>query len=390
MFYSKGYVSPRLAGVSYTSDDDYRLPTIPILSIVQLSFQPDVNIHDESQPVARLWEASLEFVSSISGFVDLHWAVLERQPQVVIVLIQWENGIAWKEFQCSVGFSLLLGFLTEGCFNRAVRLSLPSTFAGPDRILELVSFEFPSNVSARDRRRFKYEWNELFEDFSTDDLPELISACGGWMEKDEPDEEPYFAGLLVWKKAENDGPRQWSTSTKVREKIKALSDQADLVISALSGPLHHESRKSLEAHDGVSPSVPAGSTAPLLNFPILKVPVTRRYLENKRFFKNVDLSLRETVEAAQANKCLFPGPCGSYFAMGTISQYNLPSIPDNSAPFAVDVVWFRMDMRKSQISQAFRDLRIKILTLPEHATVRWGRDNDRAGYIDRIALLVCT
>lgn len=66
---------PSLAGVLYdlTADTDWP-PTTPVVSILQLTFHPEVNTNDQEQSVATLWRGSVKYVSTIPSFRTLHCA----------------------------------------------------------------------------------------------------------------------------------------------------------------------------------------------------------------------------------------------------------------------------------------------------------------------------
>ncbi|RDW91799.1 hypothetical protein BP5796_01193 [Coleophoma crateriformis] len=107
MFNQGVKVHPYLNDVPYTKLADNQLPLTPVLSILRLSFYPDVNMTDQSQPISNLWHSSLEFVSTIPGFRKLHWAVEHQQPaENIILLIQWESGLSVPfRLQSSAGLS---------------------------------------------------------------------------------------------------------------------------------------------------------------------------------------------------------------------------------------------------------------------------------------------
>lgn len=212
-------MKPCLRRICFDSTDWERLPATPILSILQLKFISEVNLEDTSQPVSALWRKSVEFVSTLPGFQGLYWAPVNQSA--VIILIPWDSGTAWSRFQCSLGFSMLLGYL-ENVTNRCVQLALPVDLSNACFRLELVSYGFPApsdisqNVPEERQSNFKERWNSSLQPGVINDM---LYACGDWIEDDylikkrffgfshpgSPIEENfkvanhYFAGLVFWR-----------------------------------------------------------------------------------------------------------------------------------------------------------------------------------------------
>lgn len=179
MIYAQVKIKPCLQGIPYDSEKNVdRLPTTPILSILQFTFSPGVDISEPSQPASTLWHASLEFISTIPGFQGLYWGLVNQASpsQQVLVLIQWDSGLAWRRFQCSIGFRMLQGYVRES-YNRCVQLSLPAKISSSTSrcILELVSYHFSPKVARRNPslQDFKTRWESAL-------LP-LLSNLSGQM-----------------------------------------------------------------------------------------------------------------------------------------------------------------------------------------------------------------
>ncbi|PYH79530.1 hypothetical protein BO82DRAFT_434050 [Aspergillus uvarum CBS 121591] len=116
------------------------LPRTPVLNLIRFKFRPEADFIDEQHVAHTLWQQSLVFISTVSGFQRLLWAPISDESRRVVLLIQWRDGIAWQEFQLSFGLGLLLPLLQEvPPLNHSITLTLPPCFAsGPGHFLELV------------------------------------------------------------------------------------------------------------------------------------------------------------------------------------------------------------------------------------------------------------
>ncbi|KAJ5701093.1 hypothetical protein N7488_008641 [Penicillium malachiteum] len=207
-------MKPSLGGIWYDSLDWKHLPATPLLSILQFKFSSDVNLEDTSQAVSVLWHKSVEFVSTLPGFQGLYWVPVSQIA--VIALIQWDSGLAWSRFQCSLGFSMLLGYL-EDITNRCVQHALPDYLCSTGFRLEVFSYGFPGSHDASTQRQsnFKERWNSSLQ---LDKMDNMLYAFGDWIEDDYESymriprasnlplmkegfkvDDHYFAGLLFWK-----------------------------------------------------------------------------------------------------------------------------------------------------------------------------------------------
>ncbi len=145
MFNTHVAITPRLKNIAYNSKEALadHLPADPVLSILQFTYHPGVNVAEPSQRAHALWQKSLEFVSTVPGFQGMYWAPVDHTSphQQIIVLIQWDSGHSWKRFQSSLGFSMMLGYV-ESVSNRCIQSVLPVNLPISDSLLELASFRF--------------------------------------------------------------------------------------------------------------------------------------------------------------------------------------------------------------------------------------------------------
>lgn len=116
----------RFQNLRYFSKDLDQPLAYSVLSILHFSFYPGVDFSESLQPASLLWWNSLEFISTIPGFRDLSWAPVDdaSADQQVIVLVQWGNQHSWKLFQSSLGFSIMLNYISS-ISNRYLQLALP-------------------------------------------------------------------------------------------------------------------------------------------------------------------------------------------------------------------------------------------------------------------------
>lgn len=203
MIHAQVKIKPSLHKIPYDSRrDEDELPPTPILSILQFTFRSGVDLGDTSQPfsTAKFFGVCVDnsrFPRTLLGTSEPGSA-----SQLIIILIQWDSGLAWERFQCSIGFSMLLGYL-ETCYNRCIQLALPADLSSSSTLLELVSYRFPSGSSNLKRAEiderilhFTAQWESMLNLQVVNDAAKLIAACGGWLEKDYKSENMYFAGLL--------------------------------------------------------------------------------------------------------------------------------------------------------------------------------------------------
>ena len=389
---------PSLAGISYSSTTDTDWPLAnPVVSIVQLIFHPNVDVNDQKQPVATLWRSSLEYVSTIPGFQTLHWAPVKQSPtQCLILLIQWDSGLAWKRFQCSLGFSMLLGYLSPGQFNRCLQLELPADMINSDCNLEIASFQFsynetsPSKAEIREsEEKFSAQWGSICHEVmsSGDDHVRLIASCGDWIEKDYKTESQFFTGLLFWKLTANqvDSPQRLleGNINNISSKIMALSQEAGSVVSTITNQLNHESSHTLRPQKSVS------STQVNYQHPILNTPVTRQcdVKSTERQGHSQDPIHVESVKQTKSRQRVCPGPAGNWCPMGNVSQHGLPVL-GGSDKRMLEIVMFDLQTTDSYAMRLFQELRIELWKLGDCPLLRWGIDRNNTGCYSSVYLLI--
>lgn len=324
-------MKPSLGGICYDSSEWEQLPVTPILSILQFKFTSEVNLEDPSQRASVLWQKSVEFVSSLQGFQGLYWAPVNQTT--VIILIQWDSGPAWARFQCSLGFSMLLGYL-EYVINRCIQLALPKSLTNSAFRLELVSYDFSTrsdashNALEERQSMFKKQWESLCQPSGIDDM---IYACGDWLEDDyliqkqhlgfgqagqkEKDfkvESRYFAGLVFWK-----DDLDLNIPSKIANKFAILAQEANAVTASMTEHIRYI-RVDTPAVPGAIPSQQTWNYQ-LFNTTVIRRSdlddASRREYEDKIHLKAVEKSFTD------GDRRRVPSPAGTWFRMGSINQY---------------------------------------------------------------------
>ncbi|KAJ5710426.1 hypothetical protein N7488_004582 [Penicillium malachiteum] len=355
------------------------MPACPVLGILHFYFHSGVDILEISQPASTLWEKSLEFVSTIPGFQGLSWATIkDASPhQQIIALIQWESQYSWKLFQSSLGFSMMLGYISE-IFNRCIQLASPIDISGSACHLELVSFGFsntPSGTQLQRKAEFKNKWEMAFSGFKYITAEtELISVCGEWLEKDNDNSEnEFFVGLLFWKSnTEAHSPQilQESNVRKVEDHLESLLEDATGVTSIYTTRLNHVS----SGYSALRPYDLSNFMRFETNHRLFKIPVKPKYAAN--LSANPYGKDNFHLESMRHARGTPPGrvglaPAGIWYPMGVLSQHYLPPgrKDDFPANFPVDcptnmkLISFFAQTGNEQVATSFADLRKKLWKL---------------------------
>ncbi|KAJ5917306.1 hypothetical protein N7466_010860 [Penicillium verhagenii] len=391
-------MKPAVAGICYDSPDWEQLPATPILSILQLKFVSEVNLEDISQTVSVLWRKSVEFVSTIPGFQELYWAPVDQSAATIMVLIQWDSGKAWSRFQCSLGFTMLLGYL-ENVTNRCMQLTLPD-FLSTGFCLELFSYNFPVSQNAPEERQsdFKARWNSLFDVHS---MHNMIFAYGGWIEDDYRSykkgicipallvegfkvENHYFGGF-VFKKTNT----LLQISHEIIDQLAVLASEATYMATCKTKQMRYEGRDL--ATKKPSPSLPSNQST--WRYPLLGTPVNRQCdLEDSDRLDPEDRVHIQSIEESfvRGNKRLVHSPAGTWTQMGSLNQYEV----DNHVPIrtreskaVLEVISFRLLHPSSSFDNLFAGFRVAVWKLRDNPGLWRASDNDDPSQIFLLANL---
>ncbi|KAJ5472757.1 hypothetical protein N7530_006758 [Penicillium desertorum] len=373
-------VVPRFRGLPYYSDKLDQLPD-PVLGILQFTFNPEVDIADASQRASILWQKSLRFVSTIPGFQTLHWSsVNDVSPcQQIIVLIQWENVLGWSLFQSSLGFSMMLGYISQAS-NRCVQLHIPLDI--PDSChLELVSFRFPAALPASqldEEAGFKAKWGNAFSNVNgVIPSSELAHACGQWLQRDKESEDRFFIGLLFWNSTpqiEGHLQLRGGGSQDLTKHIAELIEDAMHVVSACTGQLNHvpgdplpDSTQCQIKHQAFHADVK----------PIYSAKEDQNESGKDRYHvESMSQARRKPRERIAA------GPAGAWYMMAHISQHHLPRQINRSEVDVIQMVSFRARRGNTQVQSQLEALRVKLWKLGDCPPLAWGKEIENEGNSD--------
>jgi hypothetical protein len=375
-------VVPRFDGLPYYSDKLDQLSDDPVLGILQFTFNPEVDVSDASQRASILWQKSLRFVSTIPGFQSLYWSsVNDVSPcQQIIVLIQWENVLGWGLFQSSLGFSMMLGYISQAS-NRCVQLDVPLDI--PDSChLELVSFQFPAALSVSqldEKAGFKAKWGNAFPKPVNGIIlsSELAHACGQWLQRDKESEDQFFIGLLFW----NSTP-QFEGHLQLRgggiqnltKHIAELIEDAMHVVSACTGQLNHVSGDPL-------PDSPQCQIKHQAFHADVKPIYSAKEDQNesgkdKYHVESMSQARRKPRERIAA------GPAGAWYMMAHISQHHLPRQINRSEVDVIQMISFRAQRGNTEVQSQLEALRVKLWKLGDCPPLAWGKENENEGDSD--------
>ncbi|RDW91800.1 hypothetical protein BP5796_01194 [Coleophoma crateriformis] len=148
------------------------------------------------------------------------------------------------------------------------------------------------------------------------------------------------------------------TNTDTRDQVAAFSNEANEVVSTLTQPLHYGHQNMLKPQESVSLPAPI-----MQNYdnPILKTPVTRTYLSKDTVNpRNLDPIHLKTVEMVRSKQRIALGPAGGWYAMGAISQHNLPSSLSPGVKSSITIISFRMKLEDPSVNKIFQEFRVNI------------------------------
>ncbi|CAG8905454.1 unnamed protein product [Penicillium egyptiacum] len=355
-------VIPRFHDLPYYSDKLDQLPDDPVLGILQFTFNPDVDVSDASQRASILWQKSLRFVSTIPGFQRLHWSsVNDVSPcQQIIVLIQWENVLGWRLFQSSLGFSMMLGYISQA--------------------------SNPLSASQLDEKAgFKAKWGNAFPKPVNGIIPssELAHACGQWLQRDQESEDQFFIGLLFWNSTpqfEGHLQLRGGGSQNLTKHIAELIEDAMHMVSACTGQLNHVSGDPLP-----------DSTQCQIKHQAFHIDVKPIYSakedqnesgKDKYHVESMSQARRKPRERIAA------GPAGAWYIMAHISQHHLPRQMNSSEVDVVQMISFRTQRGNTQVQSQLEALRVKLWKLGDCPPLAWGKEKENEGDCDKFLLFL--
>lgn len=370
-------VVPRFRELPFYSYQLDELPD-PVLGILQFTFHPDVDVFDVSQRASILWQKSLRFVSTIPGFRNLHWSSVNDVStcQQIIVLIQWESVLGWKLFQHSLGFSMMLGYISQ-VSNRCAHIDLPHDILDSCHV-ELVSFQFPAGLS---KAGFEAKWGTAFSQHvdGNGSSSEIAHVCGQWLQRDKESEDEFFIGLLFWNSTPQvDGNLQFRKggSQDLTKSIMELIAYAIQMVSVCTGQLNHA------LDDPVSPQYQIKHQA-------FKADVKPIYsAKQDRNESGKDKYHVESMSQARGKERIAAGPAGAWYMMAHITQYHLPLEINSSEEDCVQMISFRARCEDIKVQSQFEALRAKLWKLGDCPPLVWGKEKQSARESDKFLLFL--
>lgn len=157
-------------------------PNGRVLSVLNLEFAEHVDVSDGTTAPGKLFKASMEYICTIAGFIDMKWA---REGQNVCVLVLWDSPLSWRSFQESVGFTRMAPLVTRHIVNRSVLLPQAQVSAADKKARFLWPMEiiFQADLDSHARSQFEGQVSAILGDVGKDACHGLVS---GWIEHDFP------------------------------------------------------------------------------------------------------------------------------------------------------------------------------------------------------------
>ncbi|KAH8653531.1 hypothetical protein BX600DRAFT_385995 [Xylariales sp. PMI_506] len=370
-------------------------PQTPLLSILEFTLRPGIDLRDDTKQPRKLWDAALQYIRSIPGCCTVEWGPrLEDPPAAILCMIHWDSTAAWRKFQHSLGSIMRL--LCTNASNRCAKLSatvapiLCSTRDGAT-IVDVVSVTFVADdVSSPERRSaFEESWNVLASSV-TNGNNGLRHSHTVWLENNAtiflnptPAEAAAatklatFTAFLAWDAAEYDGRH-----------VEYICDTLRASPSSLHGNMPTISQKAVQLinqdpqEDHAPPRQPAAPPASLDS--ILKIGISRQCSADLDNLKaHASQALDRSIGDARARLRLFPAPMGSFISQGELYDDNMPVIPEwritwRSVPgyHHVDVVWMQLkrSASRAQCLCIFNQLNNESIALPGFVKAFWARD----------------
>ncbi|KAJ6007413.1 hypothetical protein N7540_011389 [Penicillium herquei] len=314
--------------------------------------------------------------------------------QQIIVLIQWISPYSWRLFQSSLGFSMMLGYIST-VFNRCIQLALPVDVSGFACHLELVSFGFSTMLPTTQldkKAEFKTKWETAFSPLLNLDTAEtgLITARGEWLQNDYDSEDRFFVGLLFWKSYAQASPRllREANVLNVANHLERLVDDATEVMSAYTSQLNHISSDFV----GLRPYDPFPDTVQSqTNHQLFKTPVKPKYtaIESTDPSGKDKFHLESMIQAREAPaQRIAVAPAGVWYPMGVISQHHLPPQPNSRFKANIEMISFFAQTGNERIATSFANLRKRLWQLGDCPQLVWGKNQSNEGGKDNILLFI--
>lgn len=382
-------------------------PPTPILSILECTLKPDVDLHDDFKPPRQLLDAVLTYISSLPGCDAIEWGLRldsdhYASPPSLFCMVYWDSVWAWWTFQHSPGFIPFLGLLASDISNRCAKLGVSDAPRLGDIqpgvvVVDVITVTFDAeDVPSPDSRfAFRKNWEALIGPVSSEHGDGFRYSYAVWLENNVttlPEPTPSetavgnkfttFTAFLAWNAEGYNGHRAAELCDNLRG-LLASSCPTLPTISRKAIRFINEIRQ--EDHDPSQQPVGPYSLASILetNFPRKCSP----NIPSLDYHYNDILS--RSIRDAQTRRRPFPAPrgmsllvVGSQGSMFEGSTTQIPLFHDGRPPAAgdhfLDVVWMQLTYRtrRAEASRIYDQLNDEISVLPGCVKVYWARDPD--------------
>lgn len=418
-------------------DSEGKGPQTHVLSILEFTLKPSVDVHDGSRTPRKLWDAAFRYISSIPGCSAIEWASSlgggtdPAGPTSILCLAHWENITAWRTFQYSLGFSPIIALLDADVSNRCARLgplaapglALECGSSNNDNdardhrstVVDVVSVVMPAEDMSSPERRLAFEdaWKTLIASVTSNGHNSLQRSYAVWLENNAPTladptpeeaaaatKQAAFTAFLAWDGARYSSRPVEELCSRLRASLPSASLETDnepaatvsrkafqLINQSIPPPeVHLASRASLQPHAWgqtnlasiLSAGFPRECSADLANL-------------RERASQNHNRSLRD----AKTSPYRFPAALGSFSSQGELFEGHMPVISRcqiraahlRGTDHCVDVAWIHLGACTDAQSQGPRiqsQLSDRLSALPGFIKVFWASD---VAYDEKLAVL---
>lgn len=380
-------------------------PQTPILSIIEFSLKPGVDLRDDSRPPRKLLDATLRYISSIPGCCGIEWGLrLDADVEAgFFCLIYWDSVVAWHKFQHSLGFTPLVALLASDVSNRCARfagtvssaLGFSEAVRATTIIIDVVLVTFSAQDMSTPERRLAYEerWNALVASLTAGDVDNgLLHSHDVWLENNAStfaDPSPAeaaaanvsatFTAFLVWDGLNYDADRAEYLCDSLQASLQSSHRNEPPSILRKSVQLINRVQPPQEAHD--PPQQPATSLTSLAS--ILQSDFQRQCsadLFNLR--EHARRVLDRSISDARARTRLFPLPQGYFTSQGELHEGSMSVIPKwrnrqaSWGRYLVDIVWMQLKRHSVRVHgpRIYNQIKNDVGTLPGFVETFWARD----------------
>ncbi|KKO99809.1 hypothetical protein THAR02_08085 [Trichoderma harzianum] len=377
----------------------------PILSIIEFSLKPDIDLHDDSRPPRRLLDATLHYISSIPGCHGIEWGLrlYVDVEACFFCLIYWDSVVSWHKFQHSLGFTPFVALLTSDVYNRCAKFAgrvsaaprLGEAVRANTRI-DVVSVTFSAqDVSLQERRLdFEERWNALILASLTDSGSDngLLQSHFIWLENNAStfaDPSPAeaaaanvsatFTAFLVWDGINYENHLAEHLCDSLETSMRSSGRNEPTSTSRKSIQLINQVQPPQEAHH--PPQQPAASLTSLAS--ILQSDFSRQCstdLFNLR--EHARRILDRSISDARARTRLFPLPQGYFTSQGELHEGSMSVIPEwwsrqtSWGHYFVNIVWMQLKRHsvRTHGPRIYNQIKNDVGALPGFVKAFWARD----------------